>query len=104
MYMMQRRIEKDLRLMAVRAKKFPEGVVDAYQELEKKIVGGPKGRKFYGLSQGDDGKNISYWACALVNDSESIPAGCEELTAKAGNYIAQQISNWRGREEILGQT
>jgi hypothetical protein len=102
--MMTRKIEKDLRLIAVKAKEFPDGVVPAFKDLENRLEGGPKGRKFYGISRGDGGKNIVYWACALAKDREVIPSGCEELTAKAGVYNAEQISNWRGREEILGQT
>jgi predicted transcriptional regulator YdeE len=92
-------LKDDLTLICSKAKEFPGGVVPAYQFLEQKV--GTQ-RQFYGLSRGDK-TGISYWACVLANNGEMLPAGCERITVNSGTYISEQISNWRGREAIIGE-
>jgi predicted transcriptional regulator YdeE len=93
-------LDNDTKLICEKANDFPAGVVPAFQSLEKKV--GTK-RQFYGLSQGDK-NGIVYWAGVSAKDKEVVPAGCEIIVIKSGTYISEQVSNWRGREIILGET
>ena len=99
--MQQIQMKESRKLIGLKAESFPNGVVPAFDALEKKVG---KGRKVYGMSRGDGKSNIDYWACVLENTNERPPMGCEELEVKAGTYVSERLSNWQGREEILGQT
>src|SRR5688500_13504832 len=96
-------IKEDIKLILAKAKKFPDGVVAAYQELERAIVE-PKGRSFYGISRGDKGGAVSYWAAVRPINDEEQRLGLETLTLKKGTYISETLSDWRGREHVIGET
>jgi predicted transcriptional regulator YdeE len=101
--MKELQLNSDITLVALKAKSFPAGVGTAFNELEQK-VGGDKGRAWYGLSQADGKRDIAYWACVQSKPVEKLPAGCESLTVRAGTYISEQLSDWRGREKIVSET
>lgn len=96
-------LKEDISVIAVKAKSFPAGIVPAFTDLEQK-VGGYRGRSVYGLSQGDGKRDIVYWACVQGIAGEKLPPDCEWLNVKAGTYISEQLSNWRGREKIMSET
>ena len=96
-------IKEDIKLILVKAKKFPDGVVAAYQELERAIVE-PKGRAFYGISRGDKSGAILYWAGVRPMGDEEQRLGLEKLTLKKGTYVSETLSDWRGREQVIGET
>lgn len=100
--MKEAELKEDIRLMLVKAKSFPAGVVPAYQEIER-AIGNPKGRAFYGISRGDKGGGVLYWAGVRPIDDEENRLGLEKFTVKKGTYITETVTNWRGREHVIGE-
>src|SRR5688572_14390268 len=89
-------LNDDIKLLLVKAKTFPDGVVPAYQELERAIVN-PKGRAFFGISRGDK-TGIVYWAGVRPLGDEEKRLRLEAFTVKRGTYVSETVSDWRGRE------
>jgi len=96
-------LAEDIRLMIVKAKAFPHGVVPAYQELER-AISKPAGRSFYGISRGAEDGGILYWAGVRPIGDEERRLRLEQFTVRRGTYISETLTNWRGREHVLGET
>jgi hypothetical protein len=96
-------LPEDIKLLLVKAKSFPDAVVQAYQELERAIVQ-PAGRSFYGISRGSEDGGVLYWAGVRPLGDEERTLGLEQFTVRRGTYVAETLSNWRGKEHILGET
>lgn len=101
--MKQVEIKNDTKLILVKARSFPDGVVAAYKDLEK-AIGNPKGRAFYGISRGYKNGGIVYWAGVKPIEDEEARLGLEKLTLNKGTYIAETLNGWRGREHVIGET
>ena len=74
----------------------------AFNEVESKL-GSMKGRKFYGLLNGDpDGGE--YFACVAVN-SQDDPAslGLEVRQIPGGKYVRRKIRNWYEDLSAIGK-
>lgn len=95
-------LKEDIRLITVKAKTFPTGVVPAYQTIER-AIGNPNGRHFYGLSRGSQ-EGIDYWAAVIPVGDEEQRLGFEGHVVNKGTYITERLANWRGREYIIGET
>ena len=95
-------LKEDIKLLLVKAKSFPDGVVPAYQDLER-AIGNPNGRHFFGISRGENGGGIIYWAGVLPINGEEDRLGLEKFTVKKGSYVAEKLTDWRGREHVIGE-
>ncbi len=94
----------DLKLFYVTATSFPDGIKAAFEKLEK-IIGDTKGRTFFGISHGTKEGKIIYKAAVLEQyEGEGEGKGCETFILKEGEYLAETISDWRKRMELIGET
>jgi len=98
------RIKEDFDVMFVEAKSFPDGIEEAFRELEAGLPKNEK-RKFFGISYMGENGNIIYRAAA----EESYPGESEKLklhsfTVRKGNYISEIITNWRNNVSLIGST
>jgi len=98
------RIKEDFDVMFVEAKSFPDGIEEAFRELEAALPKNEK-RKFFGISYMVENGNIIYRAAA----EESYPGESEKLklhsfTVRKGNYISEIITNWRNNVSLIGST
>jgi hypothetical protein len=98
--------EEDINIMYVEAKNFPEGIMDAHNELHKKVneklLASQRGvlstvsenRKYFGISRPENGV-IRYKAGAEeVEAGEAVRLGMKSMILKHGKYIATTLKNY----------
>lgn len=96
-------LKEDMNILCVTAKSFPDGVVEAFQTLEKLFPTAP-GRPYFGISYVDEKGGILYKAGILeAFENEGDQYDCETITISKGNYIMETLTNWRGNEKIIGE-
>ena len=90
----------ELNLMYVQASSFPEGVKEAWHQLESRLPG-LKGRKYFGTSRLVGGK-IEYRACVVPSDeSEPSRLGLETFTIPRGNYASRKLVDWSNQTHLI---
>lgn len=88
------RIEKDIHVFCVRAKSFPEGILQAHQTLHS-LLNFDEKRGYFAASRPENGQ-IVYWAgCTELSKGECKKIGLEPLTIQAGNYKSVNIQNYK---------
>ena len=101
--MKTRILEEPIELLCIRAKTFPEGIMEAFQEIKNRF-GDQAGKECFGFTmQGESG--LIYWAAirrSAVTLSEQ--EGLELLTIEPGTYATQSIDHWQSKIELIGQT
>lgn len=93
-------IEKDIKAIGKIVTTFPMGIDQAFQELVKKIPGGFN-RPYYGIGQCIDGKIIYIAAALEKSEGEGKQLGLETYRIEKGNYLAEEISDWRGKTDCI---
>ncbi len=98
-------------LMCLKSPNGIPGASETFDELEKRI-GSLKGRRFYGLSRMENGKE-EYFACVRVEaGDEPEKLGLSEVVFEAGRYDREVIRDWsskwdgdniEGLPEIFGE-
>jgi predicted transcriptional regulator YdeE len=85
------------------AHSFPEGVLAAFQFIEK---ANPEFRRrtFYGLSRGNRKGGIDYWAAVEQYADDKNIKGLEKKTIMAGTYAAVTINDFRKNMSSIGAT
>jgi hypothetical protein len=95
-------LTKDMKLILLRAKSFPDGIQEAFDELIKK-TGGDSGRTFFGVSHADR-DTIIYKAGVLESfEGEGEKLGCETLVVTKGDYMTITINNWKQNKQKFGE-
>ena len=85
--------DEDIRVMYVEAASFPEGIMDAHNELHTKIPFS-KTRKYFGVSRPENGI-IRYKAGAEeLQPGEAVRVGMKVITLKKGKYITTTLKNY----------
>lgn len=88
-------IEKDIKVVCVPAKTFPNGILAAHEKLHG-ILPYANGRKYYGISWGDGKGGIIYKAASsILDDSEMEHDGLEIFTIKKGQYVYEILKDYR---------
>lgn len=96
-------IQQDIRLMYIRASSFPEGIMDAFNQLKNGLPGADE-RIYYGISYPEHGTIVYKAATEELQAGEAQQYGLEVYTAQAGNYISQLLTHWRQDETMIGET
>ena len=97
------RIENDLKLFCVTSKSFPDGIMDAFDALTRKLPT-KDGRIFYGISQPDKEGLIVYKAAVQESyENEGSDAGCETFILEKGEYVTKTISDWMNNIPLIGE-
>ncbi len=96
-------LKEDIKLICVPAKSFPDGVMEAFKNLEK-IVDTKKGRGLFGISYpGADG-NIIYKAAAVeLSEDEAEKLGCESFTILKGTYNNIVVHDFMNNIQNIGK-
>ena len=90
----------ELNLMYVQASSFPEGVQEAWRQLESRLPT-IKRRKFFGTSR-LVGEKIEYRACVVPSDeSEPSRLGLETFTIPRGNYASKKLVDWTNQTNLI---
>ena len=90
---------KDIEVMYVEAIGGTEGVMGAFQELERRLQS-LKGRKFYGTYLGG-----VYRACvALKDDDNPAELGLKTWVVPGGEFARRKLENYTEKIPEIGQT
>lgn len=97
-------IEQPIRVLYVKARSFPQGIMEAYQKLHA-LLPGVTGRKFYGISYKNKSGEIIYKAATEEQTpGEAEKYGCDIFTIKKGLYLSKTLYNWSSQEEVVPAT
>lgn len=94
-------LEKDISVFCVKAKVFPEGIIEAFNKLER-LHPSICERPFYGISyKEEDGKIVYKAAVAEAYEGEGKDYGCEIFVITKGIYLAETIINFMKDIEVI---
>ena len=80
-------LDNDINVLCVTAKTFPDGIMEAFDQLNSIVPLSEKGRQF-GISRPSEGGSIVYKAAMEeVNEGEAEKLGCEPFIIKKGKYL-----------------
>lgn len=87
-------IEKDIKVLFVTAKSFPDGIVDALENIHALVPYSIK-RRYFGLSRPEGNGGIVYKAAAEeLNPEEAELLGCETMIIRKGKYYCITIHDY----------
>lgn len=97
-------LEQDIHVCCITATSFPEGIMDAHEQLHA-LIPFSKERRYFGISRPDHQGTIIYKAAAeVLQPDEKEPAGCEPFVIPGGRYISSTIINYPGHLEAISKT
>jgi len=103
-FMEKYELKEDVRVFCVKAKSFPDGVVEAFQTIEK-IDPAMKARTFYGISNPDQTGKIIYKAAVVeAYEGEGAKYGYETFIIKKGEYMTETIHDFMKNIPEIGLT
>ena len=95
------RLDKDISIMCVTARSFPDGILEAFRTLESKHPSIGK-RTFFGISYMDTDGKIVYKAAAEEEYSgEAKKYNCETFIITKGDYFAETIYNFMQDSNLI---
>lgn len=96
-------IEKDIPVLCATVKTFPDGIMEAYDQIEKAFPD-RKGRLFYGLSKPNLQGIIVYKAAIeQKSDEEAEKFGLEKFIIPAGTYVYEDVVDFSfNPSEMIG--
>jgi hypothetical protein len=87
------KIDKDIKVLYVTARSFPDGIPDVVKNLHL-LIPFSKERNIFGLSRPENGGEIVYRAAAEeMEKNEAEKLGCGTLIIKKGDYIGLTIND-----------
>ncbi len=96
-------LEKDVYVFCVTASSFPNGVLDAHQQLHSYVDYDLK-RNYFGISAPDKTGTIIYKSAAEeINKGELSKHQLEEFIIKKGNYIYIDIKDFMKDVNSIGK-
>lgn len=88
-------MKKDVLLLTVEAKRFPEGIQEAFDELRKRLPEGDE-RMPYGISKPERNGRIVYRAAVeALDETEPSLRRCGTAVLKKGFYCAERMTEWQ---------
>jgi PhnB protein len=88
------KINKDIRVFYIQAKSFPDGVMEAFQQMHS-IIEIPPQRRSFGISRPEKGKIIYRVACEEVAKGDLEKHHLTEFIISKGVYLGVEIKNFR---------
>jgi len=87
-------IEKDIPVLCAAAPSFPDGIMEAYDAIEKAFPD-RKGRMFYGISKPNEQGVIVYKAAIEQKSAEEgKTSNLEAFTIPAGTYVSETVQDF----------
>lgn len=94
-------MDKDIRVFYVEATSFPEGVLDAHQDLHEHVPFS-EDRCYFGISRLEKG-TIKYKAAAEeLYAGEGAEFGFKTIDLKKGEYVCRIVSDFREKIPEIG--
>ena len=95
-------IDREIKVMYVTAGSFPDGVLEAHQQLHSKIPFSQE-RKYFGISFPEDGVIIYKAAAEEMYTGEAAEKGFETYTIRTGKYACMVVSNYMNNTAAIGE-
>lgn len=96
-------LTEDLKVFRIKAKSFPEGVLEAHQSLHK-LVPNSSERSYFGISHPQENGQIQYWAAMNeLSSGELAHHNLDPFLIKKGNYLYQDIQDFMKNISAIGQ-
>jgi len=96
-------LDHDIRLMTVRADSFPDGIQNAFGELQRRLPAGDR-RMPYGVSKPEKDGTIVYRAGVASEGSNEAGAGTfETVVLRKGTYAAETVADWPSKVHTLSE-
>jgi hypothetical protein len=95
---------EEIKVLCVTAKSFPDGIIEAYETIEKL---GPEmcDRTFFGISSPDiSGKIIYKAAVTQMSEREAEKYGLETFIIPKGEYLIETLFNWMDNTAVFAAT
>lgn len=101
--MEQIKLEKNIQVMCIQASSFPQGVLEAHQQLHRQFEH-KEDRQFVGISYRDANQQIIYKAGVEMLQDEKLLPGTEAFEIRKGIYLSEFLSNFRADVQVIGKT
>jgi len=92
-----------INLLCVTATSFPEGITDAFTNLQS-LIPNAEDRTFFGISYPLNGKIIYKAAVEQKSEGEAKEFGLEAFTIPSGIYLTETINNFMENIPLIGET
>lgn len=90
-------LNRDITVLYVTARSFPEGIKDAFDELYRRMPF-KEGMDYFGISRPEPSENGGIVYRAAIEETEKGQAsrlGCDTLVLHKGNYISLEVSDFK---------
>lgn len=95
-------LSSDISVFCVTAKSFPDGVLQAHQELHS-LVPFSNDRRYFGISRPYKDTIVYKAAAEEMHQGEAKKLGCEPFTIKNGHYISIVIADFMKDTPSIGR-
>lgn len=95
-------LDKDVKVMCITAKSFPDGVLEAHQKLHALVPPG-NNRRYYGLSRPEKGIITYHAAAEQLKDNEAVQHNLHTITIKKGRYKSITIKDFMSDISSIGK-
>ncbi len=95
------KLDKDIKVMYVTAKSFPEGIMDALNEI-RSIVPDSNKRNLFGISRPENGKIVYRAGLEELEKDESKKYSCESTVIPKGEYISITVKDYTKNIQSIG--
>lgn len=96
-------LENDIPLLCIRAKSFPDGIMDAFGELER-IAPASATCRHFGISHGSENGIVYFAAADAAGAGEALRQNGIPFTVKKGTYRAVDIPDFMRDPSQIGKT
>ncbi|MDD8017531.1 MAG: transcriptional regulator [Bacteroidota bacterium] len=86
-------LKDNIKVFCVRAKSFPDGIMQAHDTLYSLVTFSSQ-RRHFGISQPVNGVIVYIAAAEELHGGEAEKFGCETFVVKSGNYISRLIKDY----------
>ncbi len=90
-------------MLAVRAKSFPEGIMQSYKDLDA-LMSARSPYVCYGLSRMEDGAVVYFAAAEIESEELAKHMGAEYIVVRGGTYVNQDVTNWAQNIPAISRT
>ncbi len=100
---MSKLINEDIVLVCLEATSFPDGILEAFDDLKNKIGPGSITRTYFGISRPYKGK-IVYRAASSENfQGEAEKLHLEKVILPKGEYETLEVKEWESNMSRIGE-
>jgi predicted transcriptional regulator YdeE len=95
-------INDDIKIFYITAKSFPDGIMDAFNELHASVPAS-NNRIYYGISRPENGKITYKAAVEELYNGEAEKLGFEKMVIKKGHYACSTIKDFMKNTPEIGK-